>query len=174
MYCVVKLKHTNWCSVNLLSLIISSHLISYFTLHSLMWCSTLEENTIRSFDRRWSSKNNDSSVKNLIIKIFNSNVLLSCHTTTWFEAVCIKMDSWMPALAITINRLLWTALIPFSWCKKTAVFHPRPYSEVPMWRNQYQTQLQTRWWCSFNMPLFFNSVLAQSSPIVSWILCLAV
>jgi len=94
-----------------------------------------------------------------------SSVLLSCHTTNklQFEAVCIEMDSWMPVLAVT---LLWAVSVPFSWCTKStflAAFHPCSYSEVPTWRNEYQTQLWRRFHLftsrNFRLPCFLLKVI---------------
>jgi len=96
MHCVVKLKHTSWCSVNLLSLIISSYLnpISLNTPLCYVLPSKKRPSEVLTEDAV-TTENNGSGVNNLIIKTFDSNILLSCHTTNKLHGLKLSASKWI-------------------------------------------------------------------------------
>jgi len=96
MYCVAKLKHTNRCSVNLLLLIISSYL-NPISLNTPL-CDVLPLKKTPSevvTEDAVTTENNGSSVKNLINKTFDSDVLLSCHTTDKLHGLKLSALKWI-------------------------------------------------------------------------------
>ena len=105
--CVVKLKHTNWCNANLLSLmVLCLNPISFNTLLSDV-LPPEETPSFRSFDCRWSNKVKGLSIQNSPTKIFDSDRFSF----------------------LSYNEFIFC--LSFSWHRKPtffAVLHPRSYN----------------------------------------------